>query len=185
MNFTQDWFSHNIPTWERFVVPRMRAIVEPRRFLEVGTFEGRSAFWTLKNLLTWPDDVLTCVDSFYPRFDDNADPDYEKRFLANLDESGEGRRVRILVGESGHVLRQLYRDAYHGIYLDGAHDAPRVLQDLVLSWDLLQQDGILIVDDYGWDKGRGVAEATDAFLKIFETRLDIVHKGYQVMVQKR
>ena len=36
------------------------------------------------------------------------------------------------------------------IFIDGGHKSKEVLSDLVLSWDLLRDGGVLVIDDYIW-----------------------------------
>ena len=61
--FTSDWFTSSIPPWRRHVVPVL-AGRENVRWLEVGTHEGRSALWTLDNVLTGRGSSITCVDKW-------------------------------------------------------------------------------------------------------------------------
>jgi predicted O-methyltransferase YrrM len=63
LRFSYDWFSTRIPQWERQVAGRF-AGKPGLRFLEIGSFEGRSACWLLQNVLTDPSVRLTCVDPF-------------------------------------------------------------------------------------------------------------------------
>lgn len=38
------------------------------------------------------------------------------------------------------------------IFIDASHEAIDVLSDGVLSWNILNENGVLIFDDYKWDK---------------------------------
>jgi cephalosporin hydroxylase len=57
--FTQDWFSHNIPVWEQL----KGLLPERKSFLEIGSFEGRSAVWIVENMMN-PGDWIDCVDTW-------------------------------------------------------------------------------------------------------------------------
>lgn len=60
--FTVDSMSGNIKTWEKHL---SRFTHQPDlEFLEIGSFEGGSACWLLKNVLTSEDSRLTCIDTF-------------------------------------------------------------------------------------------------------------------------
>lgn len=62
MAFTQDWFSKNIPVWERLFAPlKGRPNLQ---ILEIGSFEGRSACWLLEHVLTGEGAGIDCVDTF-------------------------------------------------------------------------------------------------------------------------
>jgi predicted O-methyltransferase YrrM len=71
------------------------------------------------------------------------------------------------------------------IYIDGNHEPEYVLEDAVLSFRKLKQDGIMIFDDYGWGGPDLTQRGIDAFLSGFHKR--IVYLGAentQVFVQK-
>jgi hypothetical protein len=60
--FTDDWFTDRIPT-------RTKELKEFKdkpdvHYLEIGTFEGRSALWALENILTQPTSKITIIDAF-------------------------------------------------------------------------------------------------------------------------
>ena len=59
MNFTQDWFSHNIPGLESIV----KLLPSNKDILEIGSFEGRSTCWFLENVLA-DDGTIFCIDTF-------------------------------------------------------------------------------------------------------------------------
>jgi hypothetical protein len=40
------------------------------------------------------------------------------------------------------------KEEFDFIYTDGDHNAPGLLEDMVLSWKLLKVEGLLLVDDY-------------------------------------
>jgi predicted O-methyltransferase YrrM len=176
--FSKDWFSDNIATWERFLEPyRGRAGLN---YLEVGVFEGRATVWMAENILTHPTSRLTALDVF--------PGDLKQRFLANLQASGFGGEVTTLVGFSQQTLRQLEPDSFDIIYIDGSHQADDVLVDVVLSWSLLRQRGMLIFDDYQW-KPELPPElrprpAIDAFVTMFRREVEVVSRGYQLMLRK-
>jgi hypothetical protein len=45
--FTQDWFSRSIPSWQ-FLLSRITQKIPHLRVLEVGVFEGKSTCWLLE-----------------------------------------------------------------------------------------------------------------------------------------
>lgn len=158
------------------------------QFLEIGSYEGQSALWFLRNVLTHPTSKLLCVDTWHAGGDmpwvegdrllttflDNIDP-----YKAN---SG------IMRGESQKVLRQLPLDTYDFIYIDGAHDAANVLADSVLAWPLLKVGGIAVWDDYLWelwdDPLRQPKMAVDAFLACYKGQYEVIAQEWQVCLKK-
>lgn len=177
--FTTDWFTHNIALWTKVLAPyKGRPEVH---YLEVGVFEGRSVLWMLENILTHPSSTLTGVDLF--------PEDLKDRYLANLRMSGHQKKAATIQGLSRIALRQLQPDSYNIIYIDGGHTADEVLTEVVLCWELLKKEGLLIFDDYRWT--RDYPEelrprvAIDAFITAYRNYLEVVHLDYQAILRKK
>lgn len=190
LQFTEDWFTLHTPMWVQHVLPRLTR--HPARFLEIGTFEGRSTCWLLQNALTSPHDRITCIDPFgtYEGCDDSGAPfsygHYEEVFDANMRAVEAGARLDKRKGLSHEVLRTLPLGSYDGCYIDGSHAARDVLRDAVLCFDLIRVGGFLLLDDYGFapKPDQVVAEAIDAFLWLYRSDLKLVFKNWQVLVER-
>ena len=183
MEFTKDWFTHNIPTWSALL-----SKTNPRRVLEVGSHEGRSACWLIENcpLLI----SLYCVDVW-------RDVAIEKRFDANTAAALVGKDVHVVKckGLSALKLSELAAIApgsFDFIYIDGSHTAPDTLTDAVLAFQLLKVGGLLIFDDYLWFED-GHANpllspkiGIDAFVNIFAAQVTVLMGTplYQLYLQK-
>jgi predicted O-methyltransferase YrrM len=189
--YTYNWFSGNASQWETMLA---EYAAQPHlNFLEIGSFEGRSACWLLRNILTDPTSRLTCIDLFpetlgpgdgMPRM---ATPD--KTFDANIAATGQGAQVTKLRGASEALLRTLAADAYDFIYIDGSHNAPYVLSDAVLSWYLLKVDGLICFDDYEWMPEypplERPAAGIDAFMQLYAGLFEVTYTGYQIALRKK
>lgn len=169
-----DWHSAHADLWLSVLPPLLPD--RPIRWLEIGSFEGRSAVWTLEYLLR-DGDELVCLDTF-------ADAARESRFDKNL----AGRATKVKARSLDYLRRE--RGSFFGAYIDGSHDAPDVLADAVLAWQLLEVGGVMIFDDYLWHHPKHKAGrvspgvAIDGFLAAFATRLSVLHIGAQVIAQK-
>jgi len=181
-----DWFSQHIPDWERLLA---EFVAKPKlRFLEVGSFEGRSAVWMLQNVLTDPSSSLVCVDTFQGG-DDMASLDLtglRQTFIDNV--APFGRRVRLITEHSGTALRTL-RGPFDFVYVDASHIAEDVLEDAVLAWRLLRTGGIMAFDDYIWrgppDPRLCPRAGIDAFLATRRPdSFELTHKWVQLFVRK-
>ncbi|MGH7790866.1 MAG: class I SAM-dependent methyltransferase, partial [Thermodesulfobacteriota bacterium] len=135
--------------------------------------------WFLENILTHPTSSITCVDHFFRS---------EVRFDDNIKVSGLSGKVTKIKGMSENVLRTLKESSFDIVYIDGSHLALNVLMDAVSSWLLLKPRGIIILDDYGWRPERAPENrpkmAIDIFLKAFQPHIEILHKGYQVIIRR-
>jgi hypothetical protein len=185
--FTQDWFSSNIPVWAG-VLKQYQGKPDVQ-YLEVGTWEGRSLLWVLDNVLTHPTSRLTAID---PLIDDPGWPDSKDikgTLFANVKLSGQEERVNVIVGFSQTELRKLPLESYDIIYIDGSHASNDTLEDLVLSFRLLKENGLLIMDDYQHYADRLLFDrpkfSMDAFYATFRGQFEVIHYGWQVMLKKK
>ncbi|MDT6993900.1 class I SAM-dependent methyltransferase [Burkholderia cenocepacia] len=176
MAFTRDWFSNSIPSWNEALAPFKGG--ENLRFLEIGSFEGRSSCWLLENVLTSDSSVLHCVDPWvgpiYERFIDSVSPWKDKVVMHR--------------GKSEDML-PLTPGPFDLVYIDGLHMGFNVLQDAVLTWNKLKVGGLMIFDDYLWehqglDRTLVPKDAVDGFLSVIHGRYELLHLGYQVIIRK-
>lgn len=177
-NFSKYYFTPHIPIWNE-ILSHLKG--KPNiHYLEIGVFEGGSAIWMLENILTAPNARMTCIDPFFGN--------RYKIFLDNLRLSGFIEKVIIRRGYSQTELRNLPLNSFDIVYIDGSHVAKDVLIDIVLSWDILKFEGIMILDDYNWGTELPAVEkpkiAIDTFLEIFKSHIKIIHHKWQVIIQK-
>lgn len=198
--FLTDWLTPHIPSWERALAHLKEK--PDLHFLEIGSFDGRSACWLLQNILTHPTSTLTCVDPFepfnfrayqpvWPPPMENPLPDLvyiEELFDRNIGCIGATEKVIKRRGQSSVVLRSLPLQSYDGIYIDGSHYTHDVLRDTVLSWDLIKTGGILIFDDYlllsftlPYYTPR---MAIDAFMACFSGAYEVISRNWQIILRK-
>jgi predicted O-methyltransferase YrrM len=183
MNFTEDWFSHNVPNFETC----MSAIPEKKLFLEIGAFEGRATCWLLENGLADKGSIV-CVDPFsgsleHGGIDMQA---VEARFWSNTAQSRKDTQVVSLMKKiSYEALAEMvgYKYAFDFIYVDGVHSAEGALTDACMAWGLLKQGGVMLFDDYLYPH-EPTKVGVDSFLLAFEGHYDIIVSNYQLAVKK-
>lgn len=178
-SFSGDWVSHAAPVWsEQLGQFKGRERVH---LLEIGSHEGRSAKWFLDNILTHQTSSITCVDTFPHKV-------LESRFDHNMRNTGRSSNVLKIKGDSKEVLKLLRRDNYDIVYIDGSHAAEDVYSDARLSWELLKKDGVIIFDDYAWQPELPPEElpapGIDRFLDEARPDIELLHKGYQVIIKR-
>jgi hypothetical protein len=193
--FTSDWFSWNIDTWQRVFA---NVDVSPRRVIEIGSYEARSTVWIVENLLTRAGGSIVAIDSWAEgtERDQTGMRAVENRFDWNI---GVAKRrcpnveIQKCKGPSWLALSQLIERGLQGtfdfIYIDGNHQAADVLTDLVLGFRLCRVGGLIFCDDYLWEMHRPVTEtpklAIDSFLACFHLRMRIIpERFYQIYLQK-
>lgn len=151
--FSTDWFSSNIEHWRETFRIVNKDFNKPAQILEIGSFEGRSACWIADNLLNPKDSDLHCIDTFQGSVEHaGLEINLLERFKSNIEKSPNGKKVSTFQGDSKTVLVQKLKDKvkYDFIYIDGSHMSLDVIIDGFLSYHLLEDDGVMIFDDYGW-----------------------------------
>jgi predicted O-methyltransferase YrrM len=196
--FTSDWHSHAIPTWEQYFSLLNWSHETPLTVVEIGSFEGRSTLWLLDNLLGHPESRIYCTDLFdlHPTQPAEEKRALRERFDTNIAESGHAAKVELFHQPSNTTLLELLHRGVRAdlIYVDGSHAAPDVLEDLVLGFRLAKVGALIICDDYLWsceptgqqDLINSPKLAIDAFVNCNIRRIQIP-KGqplYQFAFQK-
>lgn len=183
--FTNDWFAVNAPVWRNMV-----ADTKPRRFLEIGAFEGQSAIFMIDSCAPNGAFDLTCIDTWAGGIEHNpnAMSDVEARFDRNMARASAKHAftLRKIKSDSALAMAQLLSEGaantFDLAYIDASHQAPDVLADAVLAFKLTRIGGILVFDDYLWrmagPDGNDILNAPkvgiDAFVNTYLRKLTIV-----------
>lgn len=171
-NFTKDWFSRHIPRFELYLKEFKNKKV---KFLEIGSYEGRSAIWVLENILN-KESELVCVE---PGFSLNGNETLKN----NLSKFSN---VKLIEKPNKEAWKDYIFDEFDFVYIDGSHSSKNCYFDMILGWIVLKQGGIMAVDDYNWPlkaiDGTSPKEAVDLFLE--KNTCKVLHKGYQAWILK-
>ena len=191
--YTHDWFSRYIPVWNRIFDQH-----KPRNLLEIGSFEGRSACYIIEKCaaIIGGGATLTCVDTWQGSVEHQSGgpvasvmSEVERRFDHNtrIALSKASNRVTLQkVKQSSHdamakMIAAGQLQSFDLIYIDGSHEAPDVLADAVLAFQLLRPGGVMIFDDYLWSMHRPGTQdvllmpkpAIDAFMNIYQRKMQV------------
>lgn len=173
--FSAHWFADNQRQFEKHL---MHLAGRRCQILEIGCFEGRATCWLLENIATAPSSRIVCVDVIE-----------QKAFWPNVAASKGEAKVALKLGLSRDILPKLDHSTFDFIYVDGSHWTIDVLEDAVFSFRLAKVGGIIGFDDYRWDDPRFNQQGTprpaiDAFLKLYNPKIALLAKGYQVWLRK-
>lgn len=178
MNFTEDWFSHNIPNFETC----MSSIPEKKKFLEIGSYEGRSTCWLLENGLDTKGSII-CIDPYSAE----GFAEIETRFWRNVQEAQKSSQVVSAFKDTSYkALAEMigFKYAFDFIYVDGSHAPDVALTDACMAWGLLKQGGVMLFDDYLYPH-EPTKVGIDAFLSAFDGQYEIILNNYQLAVKKK
>lgn len=193
--FSVDWFSNNIATWQRYVVPHL--LDKPATALELGCYEGRSARWLLENALSHPSSKLVCIDDWK-----NVTPATKEKKMSNTYKTFRHNvelpfldKVTVVRGRLEDELRSTECAVKDGTvdfaYVDttlGGGTSRDILEAAVLVFPKLKPGGMLVFDDYTHSKHHDAScprQGIDAFLNCYASQIKIIHSGWQVILIRR
>ena len=185
-SFSTDWFSCHIPVW-KLLIGETHSI---GKILEIGSYEGRSTTWLIENAFrTSGKGEIFCIDPWTGGIEHQATDmsGLEERFKRNIEIAKSRTSAEITVtplkGLSiDHLIALIangHRLSFDLIYIDGSHECPDVLNDLVLSFQLCKVGGLIICDDYLWSRETHGSEdllhqpklAIDSFVNCYRRKL--------------
>jgi predicted O-methyltransferase YrrM len=195
--YTKDWFSK----YEQYVA----SIIDhhkPSDILEIGSFEGRSTVFMVLKASEFKPIEITTIDT-WEGGQEHKDIDFqaiETRFDSNIRQAralaaNNVRHVKVKEPTNKSLPKLLALEKrFDLIYIDGSHEAPNVLFDVVCSFELLRPGGFLIADDYKWSSMPAGTEdlfsmpkiALDAFVNCNFRNLDLIEYPLnQLYLRKR
>jgi hypothetical protein len=159
--------------------------------LEIGTYTGVSLINIINAI---PNSVGIGVDMWSSYNENNLLENMdalgvEKSFYKNISIFGLENRITGIKSDSTDALTKFLKDGstFDFIYVDGSHLLLDCYSDLVLAWIILEKNGILCIDDYTYKVESMLDspfEAVNHFLKHYEGKYKLLHKGYRVFLQK-
>lgn len=200
--FTEDW---SLPAIENsnYLFDKFSS---PLKVLEIGTYEGYYSLWVTDKIGHKEKFELHTIDPFdgsnygieQPVFDK-----IEKSWKDNLSKCPHKNKIVFHKDRSFKILNALniVDKKFDFIYIDGYHKAYNVLEELVLSYNLLNDGGIILIDDatlwkYSFDYklvdisddiGLSPRMAVDSFIHVNWARIDVLNipNNIQVAIRKK
>lgn len=163
------------------------------KILEIGTYSGMSIIELVKLI---PNSYGTAVDMWSNYNENNLlsvidNYDVKGSFYKNLKNANLENKIMGIQSDSTSALIQFIKvnNTFDFIYVDGSHLLLDCYTDLFLSWQLLEKNGILAIDDYLYKKEddnilNSPYEAINHFLKIYNGKYKVLHIGYRVFLEK-
>lgn len=185
--FTYDWFSWAPPVWKEIVIPNLP---DNKKFLEIGTFEGRSTMWIVENMLA-DNGTLFTMDDWGEQAAHVQAEEYFDHNVLEVHKKFPLRNIEKIKSKSYPGIAKLIVDNntdFDFIYLDAFHIGKYLMTDACMLWPLLKTNGIFVFDDYAWDDPRipGIRPqvAIDDFYNLFNEEIETLHVEYQVVLKK-
>jgi predicted O-methyltransferase YrrM len=173
-----------------------KKIKEPQ-ILEIGTYVGTSLIKIMELIPNsqgtaidkWSDYIEHCQGEQIQILNNITQNCAENVFRNNIDKAGLSKRITAIKGSSGDILVDLLKSGkrYDFIYVDGSHTLLDSYVDIILSWKLLNTNGILVIDDVPYNRGKILDSPYEGVLKFindYRSNMNIINLSYRVFLEK-
>lgn len=176
------------------------AHLAPRTIIEVGSYKGASAIHMARALeAPKADAAIICIDTWLgdnewwepgPMRDAihfrNGRPEFYEIFLKNIVHHALAEYIVPLAMPSVQAGRYLRA---HGvtaqmIYIDGCHERGEVHRDLAMYWSLLDEGGVMLIDDFDFAEPHFEGLICDVIQFTLERNLPLSTLGRKVRLMK-
>ena len=184
--FTQYWFQNSEFKQEIF---KYINIVNDINILEIGCYEGMSTTFLSDNLLYGNQSHLVCVDPFLSYKNNDhlhlLQNNQENIFYNNIQQSNNYKKTTFFKKTSCDFFKTNL-EYFDLIYIDGCHNIDILEKDLINSFKVLNDNGIMWMDDYlgGIEGDNRIKECIDNFIQSNLNKCKIIHIGYQIAIKK-
>ena len=182
--------------------------IKPRNFLEIGVFHGVTSrnVCELLHILNGNDFRFTGIDLFleddqitkeehipktkfsnplktlYYSYIIKLDP-YSVESVLKLLSKFE-KNVTIIKGNSNNILKDINLDEFDYVFLDGGHKYETVKEDLNNLTKVVNNNGIILCDDYDLTYASGIKKAIDEFVANENFKLKILNSRFAEITKK-
>ena len=182
LNPNEKWFCNNL----NFLTNNFKETKNIKDILEVGSYEGRSSIFFLKNFLN---SNIICVDTW--EGSDEHDEFNFKQIEKNFDYNTSNFQMNNFLIKKKMTSNEFFKNnkkIFDLIYVDGDHSSHQVKIDINNSWDSLKPGGFLILDDYMWwyykDLKKNPSTPINDFIKENLNNISKLIVWHQVIIQK-
>jgi predicted O-methyltransferase YrrM len=183
-------WTNDVPVGSYEEIRQLLLKFKPKRILEIGTYSGTSIIEMLKILPLSTAHVIDLWENYiedgqprsnkinhiFDSFYRNTRP-FRNRITFTKDSSLRGLLSYVKSGAPKFDL----------IYIDGSHRLLDFIGDILISWELLNDEGILLIDDYLYKQLDDnifdrIKEGVDDFMQTHN--VNVIFSNYRVALQK-
>ena len=92
--------------------------------------------------------------------------------------------INLIKGNSNKLLKKIDMSKIDYVFLDGGHEYNTVLNDLNCCFDVINNNGTVLCDDYDLQQAPGVKKAIDEFIKKNNFNCSIICNGRFAKIEK-
>jgi predicted O-methyltransferase YrrM len=174
---------------------------KPKNFLEIGVFHGVTArnVCELLHSIHGDDFKYTGLDLFGEsienasevipniKFNNPLKNIYFKYILKQNPYSTEAvafllkkfeKNIELIKGNSNNLLKKIDMSKIDYVFLDGGHAYETVKNDLESCIPVIDNNGVILCDDYDLSYAPGVKKAIDEFIEIYKYKVKIISSRF-------
>jgi predicted O-methyltransferase YrrM len=183
--YTHPWF---LGSEIRRLLLNFMDTTKENHILEIGCYEGLSSAYFADNLLDHKNSRLTCVDPFL-NINNNDHVQYllnneEKNFDYNISVCRNSNKITVHKVTSDNFFKNINNKTYNFIYIDGCHECEFITRDMENSFNVLEKNGIMWMDDYGGGTDNNIKNTMNTFLEKYKGQYELLHMDYQLAIKK-
>ncbi len=140
------------------------------KFLEIGSYKGRSTIWFIENFLSAEGSEIHCVDPWeendlvklQKKFKAGETGAVYDQFIYNIEFKGFRDKCTVYRMRSADASVKFKDGDFDFIYIDGDHSFGGCYEDLLNYWPKLKKGGVLFGDDWQYS---GIRKAAVRFAR--------------------
>ena len=123
------------------------------------------------------------IKHFYYRFIKRQNP-YSLEAVEELLDKFK-KNINLIKGNSNKVLKKIDMSKIDYVFLDGGHEYSTVINDLNCCYEVINNNGTVLCDDYNLGSAPGVKKAINDFVKEQNFKCSIICSGRFAKIEKK
>ena len=173
--------------WENYLT---KFIGRKMYSLDIEANTGEVSYWMLVNLCMNPYSKVYSIDTWIKC--ENCDDIVERRFnenIAKTENSRQNVKIKLQIKDALIKLKKTGVIIFDFIYINIIHKPDDLFMYITLSWDILNDEGILIINNSKKNNsensyGFKIKYAIDTFISINKLQLEVLEIGYYYIIKK-
>jgi hypothetical protein len=179
-----------------FDIHLSKFINKKNNILEINADKGYTTEWFLTYLCDDKDSIIISIDTWNKskKYKDLNITINEKIFDKNINKTGKSNQVIKMKMENERAIQIIRNNKktnniFNIVYIDCSYFDEKLILNCIIGLDLLEDGGIMILDDCNWDDMNKDFFKSNIMIKSFiyryKSKIKILNKKYQIIIQKK
>ena len=181
-------FNINYNFWNKYLYEFTSKPKNDINMLQLGLYNCDELNWFINFLLTNQKSSYIGIDDFIYK-----DGNIKKQCLDIIEKSNKQKQIQIISTNVQNAVNELYKseikiNSFNIIYINITDKIIDVSSTILLLWEFLKDNGILVFDNYNEiinNRYFDMQISVDTFLSLYESKFDILYKGSKIIIRKK